>query len=144
THGYTKKIVTLNEYGFLFLDLKKVVELSNCNRDDIGGLKNVKHELQEVHQFSVACFVEILHITNKLAGCKATGAPNCIGLAATKLQWCQQYQRCSGMEIAPAQQKCRTCCNVNNKMQPILIIKLAVQYVAIDVVGLLMSTLQVE
>nr|GEX34829.1 hypothetical protein [Tanacetum cinerariifolium] len=84
------------------------------------------------------------YITNKLAGCKATGAPNCIGLAATKLQWCQQYQRCSGMEIAPAQQKCRTCCNVNNKMQPILIIKLAVQYVAIDVVGLLMSTLQVE
>lgn len=41
---------------FLFFDLGQVVEVPNVSWEDIGGLENVKRELQEVITFIVLDF----------------------------------------------------------------------------------------
>ncbi|PWA42299.1 cell division cycle protein 48 [Artemisia annua] len=47
----TLKATLLNGSSFMFLILKQVVEVPNCSWDDIGGLENVKRELQETVQY---------------------------------------------------------------------------------------------
>ncbi|GJZ59278.1 hypothetical protein Tco_0615094 [Tanacetum coccineum] len=63
-----KNIVTLNEYGFLSLDLKQVD--FPIAADDIGGLKNVKHVLRDTYTATTDSVVQKRRCIVKQGPCK--------------------------------------------------------------------------